>query len=231
MSDRQVMVALRRANPEKYASPATPAIATAVKSGARKPETKSAEDTAAKNQREREDRALEEVLAVVGCTLSEHDASRHASAVKRLFREAVGIKNMALAEHVVTQAAASMTFGQFSTEYERLLGAIALMQEIKPANVSEALLACQMNAVHHALMRFLNRATHSEQTFEGADANVLRATRLGRLYIEQLEAMAKLKGKIGQQKVTVEHVHVHEGGQAIVGAVVTPKPSNGGGGQ
>jgi hypothetical protein len=31
-----------------------------------------------------------------------------------------------------------------------------------------------------------------------------------RLFIDQLEAMAKLKGKVGQQKVTVEHVHVHE---------------------
>jgi len=32
------------------------------------------------------------------------------------------------------------------------------------------------------------------------------------------EALDKHRGK-GQQKVTVEHVHVHRGGQAIVGAV------------
>jgi hypothetical protein len=31
--------------------------------------------------------------------------------------------------------------------------------------------------------------------------------------------MAKLKGKTRQQKVIVEHVHVHHGGQAIVGTV------------
>ena len=31
--------------------------------------------------------------------------------------------------------------------------------------------------------------------------------------------MAKLKGTASQQKVTVEHVHVNKGGQAIVGAV------------
>ena len=37
--------------------------------------------------------------------------------------------------------------------------------------------------------------------------------------MEQVETMAKLKGKTGRQKVTVEQVHVHEGGQAIVGAV------------
>ena len=44
-----------------------------------------------------------------------------------------------------------------------------------------------------------------------------------RLFNEQLEAMSKLKGKAGQQKVTVEHVHVHGGGQAIVGAVSAEK--------
>jgi hypothetical protein len=44
-----------------------------------------------------------------------------------------------------------------------------------------------------------------------------------RLHLEQIEAMQKLKGKTGQQKVTVEHVHVHDGGQAIVGAVSTTK--------
>ena len=44
-----------------------------------------------------------------------------------------------------------------------------------------------------------------------------------RLFNEQLEAMAKLKGTSGQQRVTVEHVHVHGGGQAIVGTVEAPR--------
>jgi len=43
-----------------------------------------------------------------------------------------------------------------------------------------------------------------------------------RVFIEQLVAMAKLKGKAGQQKVVVEHVHVHSGGQAVVGTVAAP---------
>jgi hypothetical protein len=34
----------------------------------------------------------------------------------------------------------------------------------------------------------------------------------------QVEALQRYRGK-GQQKVTVEHVHVNAGGQAIVGAV------------
>ena len=50
-----------------------------------------------------------------------------------------------------------------------------------------------------------------------------------RLHLEQIEAMQKLKGKAGQQKVTVEHVHVHEGGQAIVGTVSTSRGEGAGG--
>ena len=80
----------------------------------------------------------------------------------------------------------------------------------------------QMIAANHAALLFLRRATADGQTVEGADGNVLRATRLMRLFIEQLAAMAKLKGKASQQKVVVEHVHVHSGGQAVVGTVASP---------
>ncbi len=41
------------------------------------------------------------------------------------------------------------------------------------------------------------------------------ATRLMRLFTEQLNAMATLKGRTSQPNVTVKHVHVHDGGQAI----------------
>ena len=48
-----------------------------------------------------------------------------------------------------------------------------------------------------------------------------QANKLSRTYATLLEALNRHRGK-GQQKVTVEHVHVHEGGQAIVGNVETP---------
>jgi hypothetical protein len=49
------------------------------------------------------------------------------------------------------------------------------------------------------------------------------------LFNKQLEAMAKLKGKTRQQKVIVEHVHVHHGGQAIVGTVTATRTEGTGG--
>jgi hypothetical protein len=51
--------------------------------------------------------------------------------------------------------------------------------------------------------------------------------RLSRTYATLLEALNRHRGK-GQQKVTVEHVHVHAGGQAVVG-MVAPSPGLPGG--
>ncbi len=45
--------------------------------------------------------------------------------------------------------------------------------------------------------------------------------KLSRTYAVLLDALNRHRGK-GQQKVTVEHVHVHSGGQAVVGMVETP---------
>jgi hypothetical protein len=60
-----------------------------------------------------------------------------------------------------------------------------------------------------------------EQTFEGRRESLSQANKLSRTYTVLLDALNRHRGK-GQQKVTVEHVHVHPGGQAVVGTVETP---------
>ena len=50
------------------------------------------------------------------------------------------------------------------------------------------------------------------------DSNGNLAVKLLRTFTAQTEALQRYRGK-GQQKLTVEHVHVHTGGQAIVGSV------------
>jgi hypothetical protein len=73
-------------------------------------------------------------------------------------------------------------------------------------------------------MECYRRAMHSEQTFEGRRENLNQANKLSRSYAVLVEALNHHRGK-GQQKVTVEHVHVHSGGQAVVG-VVEPEGNN-----
>jgi hypothetical protein len=48
-----------------------------------------------------------------------------------------------------------------------------------------------------------------------------QAGKLSRAFAMLLDALNRHRGK-GQQKITVEHVHVHSGGQAVVGIVEAP---------
>jgi len=131
------------------------------------------------------------------------------------------------AQRVISQMLSMQAWFKDETEEKRVIAAADMIAEFQPTNPTEALLAVQMFGVHEAATLLLKRATVEGQTLEGTDANVLRATRLMRLFNEQVELMAKLKGKTSQQRVTVEHVHVHQGGQAIVGAVSAAKLDRG----
>ena len=51
--------------------------------------------------------------------------------------------------------------------------------------------------------------------------NLEQAGKLTRAFAVLLDALNHHRGK-GQQKITVEHVHVHSGGQAVVGVVEAP---------
>jgi len=82
----------------------------------------------------------------------------------------------------------------------------------------EALLAVQMVGVHSLAMKFLATAALKDQTDYGVEASINRANRLLRTFATQVEALKKYRSK-GEQHCTVEHVHVHSGGQAVVGAV------------
>jgi hypothetical protein len=56
------------------------------------------------------------------------------------------------------------------------------------------------------------------QTLEGRREKLSQANKLSRTYATLLEALNRYRGK-GQQKMTVEYVHVHSGSQAVVGMV------------
>ena len=94
-------------------------------------------------------------------------------------------------------------------------GALAAVHGIGANDEIEAMLAVQMVATHFAATRALRRLKGSD-TIPQRDSNL--AVKLLRTFAAQTEALQRYRGK-GQQKVTVEHVHVHTGGQAIVGSV------------
>jgi len=164
-------------------------------------------------------KSLEQASASVALTKPTRGESL--AKIEESLVDATGVGDPKLAHLIVSQMSAIQIGGSAENKIERLTNAMAAVEEMDPKNATEAMLAVQMFGVHNAAVTFLRRATAEGQNLQGTDANVLRATRLMRLFNDQLEAMAKLKGKAGQQKVTVEHVHVHSGGQAIVGSVET----------
>ena len=80
------------------------------------------------------------------------------------------------------------------------------------------MLAVQMIATHNAATECLRLGMVQGQSFEWRDQNLKHAAKLLGVYARQVEALDKHRGK-GQQKITVEHVTVNDGGQAIVGHV------------
>ena len=95
---------------------------------------------------------------------------------------------------------------------------LALMEEAKPQGEIEGALVLQMACTHAAAMAVLATLAGAH----GPDRNVAikagAASRLLRAYATQVETLRRLRNG-GSQVVRVEHVHVNEGGQALIGNV------------
>jgi hypothetical protein len=136
-----------------------------------------------------------------------------------------------LAAVLMNQIAESLPFGKKdSLDTLGFNFACQAMHSLEPKDGLEALLGSQLVATHSLAMEFLKRAALPDQTGTGVDANVNRATRLLRTFANLTEALRGHRNSAGQ-KMLVEHVHVHKGGQAIVGAVSHGGPGGARGGK
>jgi hypothetical protein len=102
---------------------------------------------------------------------------------------------------------------------------VAVVKGIAPRDEVEAMLAVQMAAVHDATVTFARRLAHVDNIAQ-QDSAERAFNKLARTFAVQVEALKRYRTG-GEQKVTVHHVTVNEGGQAIVGAV-SPAPGGGG---
>lgn len=107
-------------------------------------------------------------------------------------------------------------------KHARILRALDLYESLEPGDGAEGMLAAQMVGTHLAALDCLRLAALPNQTFAGRDLSLKHAQKLMALYTQQLAALNKHRGK-GQQTVTVEHVNVQPGGQAIVGTVTADR--------
>ena len=103
--------------------------------------------------------------------------------------------------------------------------ALELVQNTKPRSSREKLLAHGEATLHAHAMKLIAKANQQSDPVEIARLTNA-ACKCFAVAQEAALVITKLRGG-GSQKVEVRHVHVHPGGQAIVGNVGTGKPRRG----
>lgn len=96
--------------------------------------------------------------------------------------------------------------------------ALAMIAAFAPRNEVEAGLALQAACTHMVAMVMMARIGGGHGGDRRLPALASAAAKLMRVHCMQVETFRRQQGG-GDQNIRVEHVHVHKGGQAIVGAV------------
>ena len=133
-----------------------------------------------------------------------------------LLKEALGTVSVDFRNGLLSQLANAGSRGRQIDE-DALNFMLSVVTGIKPKDQLEAMLAAQMAAIHTATMTFTRRLGNVE-TIERQDSAERALNKLARTFAMQMEALKRYRTG-GEQKVTVQHVSVNEGGQAIVGNV------------
>jgi hypothetical protein len=82
------------------------------------------------------------------------------------------------------------------------------------------MLAAQMGAVHTATMTFARRLANVDNIPQ-QDSAERAFNKLARTFAAQVSALKEYRSK-GQQKMTVQHVTVGDGGRAVIGTINSP---------
>ena len=140
-----------------------------------------------------------------------------------LLMQALGTADLDFAAAIVKQVSSTAAHGREPGEDDANF-MLSVMCGIEPKDQIEAMLAAQMAAVHMATMTFARRLANVE-ILPQQDSAERAFNKLARTFAAQMEALKRYRST-GQQKVTVEHVTVQAGGQAIVGNVSPGTPAN-----
>jgi hypothetical protein len=114
------------------------------------------------------------------------------------------------------QAAARSPFGTISETH--INAALAMIEAAAPRDEIEGALAVQMACTHTAAMAVLAKLEGAFTSEQRVVAFGSAAARLMRAYAIQVEVLRRQRNG-GHQFVRVEHVHVNDGGQALIGNV------------
>jgi hypothetical protein len=113
-----------------------------------------------------------------------------------------------------------------SPDQDAFNAALAVIDGVRPKDEIEAMLAAHMAVTNIALLELVARTRDAIAGHPYQGDGIKRLDVLGNLtnkfmrtFAMQVEALARKRRKGGEQNVTVKHVHVHSGAQAVVGVV------------
>ena len=136
-----------------------------------------------------------------------------------LLTQALGSTSFDFSDGLLTQLASAGSKGPAADE-RGINFMLAVVTGLEPRDEVEAMLAAQMAAVHMATLTFARRLAHVENIPQ-QDSAERAFNKLARTFAAQVEALKRYRTG-GEQKVTVQHVTVNEGGQAVVGSISHP---------
>ncbi|OJX50297.1 MAG: hypothetical protein BGO81_04235 [Devosia sp. 66-22] len=159
---------------------------------------------------------------VVQVQIDAKDADKNAGRVEDQFCAQFGTDNSHFASLMAEQLAAYSVVKDKNTGDEQVNANVAnahisIVRGIGPRDEVEAMLAVQMAGIHMLTFAAIGTAYKTTQPMQ-KDQALAQVNKLSRTFTTQMEALKRYRSA-GEQKVTVEHVHVHEGGQAVVGNV------------
>jgi hypothetical protein len=110
---------------------------------------------------------------------------------------------------------------------DNLNAALATLDSMQPRSELQALLAVQIIATGFAGLRFL-RQSHRHMTEDYINVYGGYAIKLLRLQNEMIQTFERYR-RGNKQTVEVRHVHIHSGGQGVVGIINPPDDREGDG--
>ena len=142
----------------------------------------------------------------------------HEDALKNIFATDCDLQASAFLSHClkVLHGTEAGNLGDANDERGFML---SIVKDLAPRDPVERMLAVQMAATHVASIRSARLLANCE-TIPQVQAHYTGFNKLMRTFAAQTEALRKYRTG-GKQTVTVQHVNVGEGGQAIVGHVET----------
>lgn len=131
----------------------------------------------------------------------------------------MGTKSLEAANLLMKQLT-SVVFDEEEPSSQIINAMLEMVHNIAPQDDLEAMLVCQIVTTHMLSMdtamtaQFLKLSEHPKLKASSQEMTI----KLMRSFTNQFNALSKHRNG-GKQKMTVEHVHVNEGGQAIIGDV------------